>query len=105
MWLLTRLLSSCSVTRCCNRQVATVAAGRQSVVCVSAHTGEGVAELLLTIEEQLKASMEYVQVLIPFSKASPPTSCHPLSLCLAEACQLRQRMPPGWMFCLPLLSA
>ncbi|BDA49304.1 GTPase HflX [Coccomyxa sp. Obi] len=50
------------------QMVATVAAGRQSVVCVSAHTGEGIPELLHTIEEQLKASMEYVQVLIPFSK-------------------------------------
>lgn len=47
------------------------------MVCVSAHTGEGVPELLHTIEEQLKASMEYVQVLIPFSKARPPPVASP----------------------------
>ncbi len=47
-----------------------MAGGRQSVVCVSAHTGQGVDELLNVIEEQLKASMEFVHLLIPFSKAS-----------------------------------
>ena len=40
------------------------------MVCVSAHTGQGIAELLHVIEEQLKASMEFVHLLIPFSKAS-----------------------------------
>lgn len=52
-----------------------MAAGRKSVVCVSAHTGEGMDELLLTIEEYLKGSMEFLHLLIPYSKAIPRTCC------------------------------
>ncbi len=80
-----------------------MAAGRQSVVCVSAHTGEGVPELLHTVEEQLKASMEYVQVLIPFSKVCPLRFT---VRCVAQACQLDEKCTSpcrDLVGCLPLL--
>lgn len=47
-----------------------VAACRESVVCISAKTGDGVDDLMNTIERSLRLSMELVQALIPFSKVT-----------------------------------
>ena len=48
-------------------QVRKVAAGRESVVCLSAVTGEGVDELLESLVQQLTKHMVFIRALIPFS--------------------------------------
>lgn len=48
-------------------QVRKVAAGRESVVCLSAVTGEGVGDLLESLEQQLTKHMVFIRALIPFS--------------------------------------
>lgn len=54
-------------------QVRSVAVNRESVVCISAKCGDGVDELMNTIERSLRLSMEFVRALIPYSKV--PLSC------------------------------
>lgn len=49
-------------------QLESVAEGRESVVCVSAQTGEGVPELLHAIEDRIKKDMALVLALIPFKQ-------------------------------------
>lgn len=51
-------------------QLESIAEGRDSVVCVSAHTGEGIQDLLAAIEENLKKSMTLMHALIPFHRVN-----------------------------------
>ncbi|CAL5222522.1 g4897 [Coccomyxa viridis] len=45
-----------------------IAEGRDSVVCVSAQTGEGIPDLLSAIEERIKKNMVLMHALIPFRR-------------------------------------
>ena len=58
-------------------QLESIAEGRDSVVCVSAQTGEGISDLLVAIEEKIKKGMVLMHALIPFKRVSPPP---PISL-------------------------
>ena len=52
-------------------QLHSIAEGRDSVVCVSAQTGEGIPDLLAAIEEKIKKGMVLMHALIPFKRVSP----------------------------------
>ena len=54
----------------CLLQLESIAEGRDSVVCISAHTGEGIEDLLAAIEENLKKSMTLMHALIPFHRVN-----------------------------------
>ena len=59
----------------CFLQLESVAEGRESVVCISAHTGEGIPDLLEAIEENIKKDMALMHALIPFKRVGClPTS-------------------------------
>ncbi len=52
-------------------QLESIAEGRDSVVCVSAQTGEGIPDLLSAIEERIKKNMVLMHALIPFRRVRP----------------------------------
>ncbi len=52
-------------------QLESIAEGRDSVVCVSAQTGEGIPDLLSAIEEKIKKGMVLLHALIPFRRVRP----------------------------------
>lgn len=57
--------------------VRRVAAERPNTIAMSALTGEGVAELMEVVEDQVQRLMVHLTLLVPYSQVNPPSSSDP----------------------------
>lgn len=52
--------------------VQTVASKRDSTVCISAQTGEGLSDLMNLVQDKIEQSMMPVHVLVPYAQVLAP---------------------------------
>lgn len=50
--------------------VKTVASKRDNTVCISAHTGEGLPDLMNLVQQKIEQSMMPINVLVPYAQVS-----------------------------------
>ncbi|KAL3132671.1 hypothetical protein ABBQ32_009189 [Trebouxia sp. C0010 RCD-2024] len=78
--------------------VKTVASKRDNTVCISAHTGEGLPDLMNLVQQKIEQSMMPINVLVPYAQGELSGEIHKVGIVeaeqfVAEGSYIKARVP------------